>query len=253
MRKAKLVILMAAMTAFAVSASACGSSKTASNASTEVTTEAGENGNAGGYTDTDNPVYNYKDSDSAKYALILNGESHDITDYVVSCEDGICMVKSSILTDFFGFTPSDRSTEADMKEYTKDGKVLQLAVGANDIIYDGTTNKISGTIEKVDGADDVSISMDFLLCIGDYNSYGTSVIDDVFTVEPNSDTEITYSGDEDGFLDAETPVEGETVDAEMSETNEVVDEEASETETAVEETSESAELETAVDIQETAE
>ena len=253
MRKTKLVVFVAVMAAIAVGASACAKTnevRNANDASAEATA------NEATFDATDNPVYNFKDSDSSKYALVLNGESHDITDYVVSCEDGICMVKSSILTDFFGFTPSDRAVESNMKEYTKDGKVLQLAVGTNDIIYDGTTNKISGTIEKVDGSDDVSISMDFLLCIGDYNSYGTSVVDDVFTVEPNSDVEVTYSGDQDGFLDAEVPVESETSEVETPETNETVqDGELGnvENETSVEESSETTELETSVDIQENVE
>ena len=197
MRKSrlKLALIMATATIMAIATTACADKQvvnvdSASNSGIATSGDAKQ-----GDVLANDPIANFATNDSAKYTLILNEEQHDMTDYVVSYIDGTCMVKSSILVDFFGFTKSDRSNDQMVEYISKDGKILQLMIGSNDIIFDGADNKISGTIEKVEGIEDVTISMDFLLCIGEYNTYSTSVQNDALTFEPIADIPVDYSAE----------------------------------------------------------
>ena len=230
MRKSKVALIMATVATMAIAATAC------TNKQANGTTAADSANSSDVATDGDaspedvlanDPVTNFVGDDAAKYTLVLNAEPNDMTNYVVSYKDGICMVKSSILTDFFGFTKSERSND-EMVEYTsKDGKILQLMLGSNDIIFDGADNKIGGTIEKVDGSDDVTISMDFLLCIGESNTYSTSVQNDALTFEPIVNMPMDYSVEPETDANGEVimPVEaGETLDAGMDVSGDILSE-----------------------------
>lgn len=231
MRKSKVALIMATVATMAIAATACANKQANSTTAAADSANSTDVATAGDASPEDvlanDPVTNFVGDDTAKYTLILNAEPNDMTDYVVSYKDGICLVKSSILTDFFGFTKSDRSND-EMVEYTnKDGKILQLMIGSNDIIFDGADNKIGGTIEKVEGSDDVTISMDFLLCIGEYNTYSTSVQSDALTFEPIVNMPMDYSVEPETDANGEVimPVEGdETLGTGMEASEDVLSE-----------------------------
>lgn len=207
MKNSKVTILMTLATLAAVS-TACGKNTMAAKTTATTSNASSAEETVSNPEDVlaNDPVTNFVGDENAKYSLVLSAEPHDITEYVVSYKDGICLVKSSILTDFFGFTKSDRSND-ELVEYTNDdGKILQLPMGSNDIIFDGADHKIGGIVEKIDGSDDVTISMDFLLCIGIYDSYSTSVQSNALTFEPIVNMPVEYETVEDSQV--ETDAEG---------------------------------------------
>lgn len=231
MRKSKKALILSTMAFMAIAATACGNKKaveaskspnTATAESSVSEDKAGEETGNADEIETDGEELSgaqateFVADENAKYTLVLDGESKDISSYVVSYKDSVLLVKSSILTDLFGYTKSDRSNDEMMEYTTADGKILQLMIGTNDMTYDGGTSKISGSIEKIEDSDEVSVSMDFLLGMGLYNSYNTAILDGELVITPSMVDESEFTVETEAVSDSvESYDETEAIDEDM--------------------------------------
>ena len=169
-------------------------------------------------------VKEFENNENPKYTLEIDGEPHDITDYVTGYQNGTCSFRSDILVDIFGFEKYDRgdtSEEKEFLEYKKDDDLLQLSINGQYVIYNGEVGRVKEPMTKLDGTDEITLTPDFVLSLGKYNSYTTSTDGDTLIISVHS-----------------PEVEGETMPSSTEETT-IVETELS---TEIEETAEILEI-----------